>query len=60
MSERLGASCNLVLRSQANTEVKRSGADVCVPKCSDEGKRQVKWHSAGKRAVFMDVISLMV
>lgn len=53
-----GASCNLVVRSQANREVKRSAADV--PKCSDEGKRQVKWHSAGRQAVFMDVISLMV
>lgn len=53
-----GASCYLVARSQGNSKVKRSAADVCIPKCSDGGKQAGQM--AGKRAVFMDVISLVV
>lgn len=52
-----GVSGYLVMRSQANREVKRSAADVCVPKCSHDGKRAGQM--AGKSAVFMDVISLV-
>lgn len=49
----------LVVKSQNNSKVKRFAADVCILKRSDKFKRQVKLYSAGRRAVFMDLISLM-
>lgn len=59
--DKRGAETRLAIWSwdlEANGEVRGSAADV--QRRSDEGKQRVKWHSAGKRAVFMDVISLMV
>lgn len=52
-------SCYLAVKSQNNSKVKRLAADVCALKRSDEFKRWVKWYSAGRRALFMDIISLM-